>query len=161
MADIILVEDEEVLRRSLAKTLERDEHYVRAAVSAEDGLEMVRKGAPDLLITDHRLPGMSGYELLLTLKADHPGIAVIIITAHGTIEDAVGAMRDGAVDYLRKPIDLHEMLARVRSLPVRARHNDPRPRSVNSRRSAPRRASKSTFAKLASFRKNTRSERRK
>ena len=109
MADIILVEDEEVLRRSLTQTLEMKGHDVRPAESAERGLALVQQGPPDLLITDHRLPGMSGFDLLQRLKEDHAGVGVIVITAHGTIEDAVAAMREGAADYLRKPIDLEEL----------------------------------------------------
>jgi DNA-binding NtrC family response regulator len=109
MADIVLVEDEEVLRRTLARTLEREGHEVRTAESAERALELIQQGPPDLLLTDHRLPGMSGYELLRRVKEDQRGVAVIVITAHGTIEDAVAAMRDGAADYLRKPVDLGEL----------------------------------------------------
>ena len=109
MADILLVEDEEVLRRSLVKTLEREGHDLRAADSAEAALALIELGPPDLLITDHRLPGISGHELLLQVKAAHPHVGVVLITAHGTIEEAVAAMREGAMDYLRKPIDLHEL----------------------------------------------------
>ncbi len=110
MADILLVEDEEVLRRSLVKALERESHEVRAAETAESALALIEHGPPDLLITDQRLPGMAGHELLLAVKAAHPHVGVVLITAHGTIEDAVTAMRDGAMDYLRKPIDLHEFI---------------------------------------------------
>jgi two-component system response regulator AtoC len=109
MSDIVLVEDEEVLRRSLGKTLERLGHAVRTAPSAEAAQELLAEGPPDLLITDFRLPGMSGHELLLAVKGAHPHVAVIVITAHGTIDDAVAAMREGAADYLRKPIDLQEL----------------------------------------------------
>ncbi|MFQ5352505.1 MAG: sigma-54-dependent transcriptional regulator [Candidatus Binatia bacterium] len=109
MADIVLVEDEEVLRRTLAKTLQKLGHEVRDCESAEAGLETIEQGPPDLLITDHRLPGMSGYELLGRVTEGFPEIAVVLMTAYGTIEDAVKAMRDGAADYLRKPIDLHEL----------------------------------------------------
>jgi len=109
MSDIILVEDEEVLRRSLGKTLERFGHSVRTAPSAEAAEGLMAEGPPDLLITDFRLPGMSGHELLLAVKSAHPHVAVIVITAHGTIDDAVAAMREGAADYLRKPIDLQEL----------------------------------------------------
>ena len=109
MADVVLVEDEEVLRRTLARILEREGHDTRTAESAERALELIREGPPDLLITDQRLPGKSGYDLLREVKEHHRGVAVILITAHGTVEDAVAAMRDGAADYLRKPIDLHEL----------------------------------------------------
>jgi len=109
MADILLVEDEEVLRRSLAKTLAREGHELRTAESAEEALGLLSEGLPDLLITDHRLPGMTGHDLLLRVTRDHPGVGVVLITAHGTIEDAVAAMREGALDYLKKPIDLDEL----------------------------------------------------
>ncbi|MFT4570847.1 MAG: two-component system response regulator AtoC [Hyphomicrobiaceae bacterium] len=109
MADIVLVEDEEVLRRYLTSTLQRLEHTVRAAETAEDGLRAIEQGEPDLLLTDQRLPGMSGYDLLLRVKAEHPGVGVVILTAHGSIEDAVEAMRAGASDYLRKPVNRGEL----------------------------------------------------
>jgi two-component system response regulator AtoC len=109
MADIILVEDESVLRRTLARALAGYGHDVRAAESAEEGLEMLAQGTPDLVLTDQRLPGMTGHDLLLRVKAEFPGVAVVVLTAHGTIEDAVAAMRDGASDYLRKPVDLDEL----------------------------------------------------
>lgn len=109
MADILLVEDEEVLRRSLARTLEREGHDLRVAESGEDALELLSQGPPDLLITDNRLPGITGHDILRQVKRDHPQVGVILITAYGTIEDAVAAMREGAADYLRKPIDLHEL----------------------------------------------------
>ncbi len=109
MADIVLVEDEEVLRRYLTGTLQRLDHTVRAAETAEDGLQAIEEGEPDILLTDQRLPGMSGYDLLLRVKAEHPGVGVIILTAHGSIEDAVEAMRAGASDYLRKPVNRGEL----------------------------------------------------
>ncbi len=109
MADIIVVEDERVLRRTLARSLSGRGHDTRAAETAEEALEMLAEGPPDLIITDHRLPGMTGHALLEKVKEDHPATAVIVITAHGTIEDAVAAMREGAADYLRKPVDLDEL----------------------------------------------------
>jgi two-component system response regulator AtoC len=109
MADIVLVEDEDVLRRYLGGTLEKLGHTVRGAETAEDGLAFIEEGEPDILLTDHRLPGMSGHELLLATRKAHPGVAVILLTAHGTIQDAVEAMRAGASDYLNKPINRDEL----------------------------------------------------
>ena len=74
MADIVLVEDEEVLRRTLARILEREGHDTRTAESAERALELIREGPPDLLITDQRLPGKSGYDLLREIKEHHRGV---------------------------------------------------------------------------------------
>jgi two-component system response regulator AtoC len=109
MADIVLVEDEDVLRRYLANTLERLEHSVRAAETAEEGLRLIGEGEPDIVLTDFQLPGMSGYDLLRAIKDAHPGVAVVLMTAHGTVEDAVAAMRAGASDYLTKPVNLQEL----------------------------------------------------
>ena len=109
MADILIVEDEEVLRLTIARNLRGRGHETRVAESAEEGLAMVAAGPPDIILTDQRLPGKTGHELLLAVKAEHPDIPVVILTAHGTIEDAVAAMRDGAADYLRKPVDLGEL----------------------------------------------------
>ncbi len=109
MADIVVVEDEDVLRRTLARTLEKLGHEVRALASAEEGLSAVEAGPPDVLLSDQRLPGMSGYELMRRVKEQFPEVAVVIMTAYGTLEDAVRAMRDGAADYLRKPVDIHEL----------------------------------------------------
>lgn len=109
MADILLVEDEEVLRLTIARNLRGRGHAVRVAESAEEGLALVGEGPPDLILTDQRLPGKTGHELLLEVRNAHPDVPVVILTAHGTIEDAVAAMRDGAADYLRKPVDLGEL----------------------------------------------------
>jgi len=109
MADIVVVEDEEVLRRTVAKTLEHSGHSVRAVEDAEAALVAIKETPPDLVVTDNRLPGMSGHDLLRAVKEVAPQVPIILVTAHGTIEDAVSAMRDGAVDYLRKPIDLKEL----------------------------------------------------
>jgi two-component system response regulator AtoC len=109
VADILIVEDEEVLRLTLARNLKGRGHETRVAESAEEGLDLLAQGPPDLILTDQRLPGKTGHELLLAVKAGHPDIPVVILTAHGTIEDAVSAMRDGAADYLRKPVDLGEL----------------------------------------------------
>ena len=111
MAEILLIEDEDVLRRTISDTLERSGHSVRAFDSAEKGLESLEDGAPDLIVTDNRLPGMSGRELLDQVRESYEGVAVVLITAHGTIEDAVSTMKAGAVDFLAKPIDADQLTA--------------------------------------------------
>jgi two-component system response regulator AtoC len=109
MADIVLVEDEDVLRRYLAGTLQRLEHTVRAAETAEEALGFLEEGEPDIVLTDFRLPGMTGQDLLKAVKDSWPGVSVVLMTAHGTVEDAVAAMRAGAADYLTKPVNLQEL----------------------------------------------------
>lgn len=109
MADIVLVEDEDVLRRYLAGTLQKLEHSVRAAETAEEGLRFIEEGEPDIVLSDYRLPGMTGYDLLKSVKESWPSVSVVLLTAHGTVEDAVAAMRAGASDYLTKPVNLQEL----------------------------------------------------
>jgi two-component system response regulator AtoC len=109
MADIVLVEDEDVLRRYLAGTLKRLEHTVRAAETAEEGLRFIEEGEPDIVLSDYRLPGMTGFDLLKSVKESFPHVSVVLLTAHGTVEDAVSAMRAGASDYLTKPVNLQEL----------------------------------------------------
>jgi two-component system response regulator AtoC len=125
MADIVLIEDEDVLRRYLAGTLQRLEHTVRAAETAEEGLRLIEEGEPDIVLTDFRLPGMTGYDLLKSVKEQFPGVPVVLLTAHGTVEDAVAAMRAGASDYLTKPVNLQELnLIIERSLANRGMRNE-------------------------------------
>jgi len=113
--DVLIVEDEPVQRQALAKWLTtRAGFTVRSSATAEGALRQFRSRQPDVLITDHRLPGDGGHELLLKVKQDYPDTAVIVATGNGNIDDAVVAMRDGAADYLRKPIDMEEMELVVR-----------------------------------------------
>jgi len=70
---------------------------------------MVEQSPPDLVITDFRLPGMSGHDLLVKVKESHPDVAVIVITAHGSSEDAEAARKVGAAEYLHKPLDLNHL----------------------------------------------------
>ncbi|HXC53351.1 MAG TPA: sigma-54 dependent transcriptional regulator [Candidatus Limnocylindrales bacterium] len=125
MADIVLIEDEDVLRRYLAGTLQRLEHTVRAAETAEEGLRFIEEGEPDIVLSDYRLPGMTGFDLLKSVKESFPGVPVVLLTAHGTVEDAVAAMRAGASDYLTKPVNLQELnLIIERSLASKGLRNE-------------------------------------
>ena len=79
------------------------------ARSGEEALDRLRNAPYDLIITDLRMPGMDGVELVRRLKTDHPDLAVVVMTAYGTIESAVEAMRLGAADYLVKPFEAAEV----------------------------------------------------
>lgn len=109
MAAILVIEDEAVLAQSLAAALEGRGHEVAVCDSGTDGMERVRERSPDLVLLDLRLPDASGLDILsqiLSLDADLP---VVLMTAYGTVQDAVEAMRRGARDYLQKPLDLDEL----------------------------------------------------
>ncbi len=106
---VLIVDDEANARTALAELL-RDEGYV--IETAGDGFKALPKleeFAPDLLLTDLKMPGLDGIELMRKAREIDPEIASVVMTAHGTIDTAVGAMRQGAADYLTKPINVDEL----------------------------------------------------
>ncbi|MEJ2097206.1 MAG: sigma-54 dependent transcriptional regulator [Deltaproteobacteria bacterium] len=100
---IMIVDDEKIVRESLYHWFEKLGHFVEKAASAYEALEKLEKNPFDLLFVDIKMPGMDGIELLERIKADFPDTTVIIITAYGSIESAIEAMKKGASDYLLKP----------------------------------------------------------
>jgi len=112
---ILIVDDEKNTREGLKWSLEADDYDVD---TAEDGLqawEKIQLQSCDLVITDLKMPNLDGMELLRKIREEDPSIAVIMLTAHGTIETAVEAMQMGALHYQTKPIDLKELTVKVRS----------------------------------------------
>ena len=107
---VLVVDDNEVFRRPLQRALEAAGFEVVAVPSAEDALEVLHGSTVDVLLTDHRLPGMDGVQLITRIKATHPALAIIVMTAYGTIESAVEARRCGADDYLEKPFEMPDLL---------------------------------------------------
>ncbi|MCK9996427.1 MAG: sigma-54-dependent Fis family transcriptional regulator [Candidatus Krumholzibacteria bacterium] len=106
---ILVVDDQKRQRETLAQVLEQWGHEVRQAEDGQAALAMVKGEPVDLILTDLRMPGLSGVELLEKCRELRPDIAVIVMTAFGTIEGAVEAMRKGALDFLTKPIDLDQL----------------------------------------------------
>ncbi len=106
---ILIVEDEKNTREGMKWGLEGKDYEIALAVSALDALDHIRKDPPDLVITDLKMPGMDGIELLEKIKAHDASIEVVVVTAHGSVETAVEAMRKGAYDYQTKPVRLDEM----------------------------------------------------
>ena len=105
MANILVVDDEPGIREFLADALSFDGHDVTQAADGMDALRQVHSRAFDLMLTDLKMPGaLTGIDLLRQLKAEQPDTEVIVMTAHGTVETAVEAMKLGAYDYLQKPI---------------------------------------------------------
>jgi DNA-binding NtrC family response regulator len=107
---ILIVEDDEVFLRPLQRTLEVAGYEVVAVPSGEEGIDLLKRDDVELVLTDKRLPGIDGVELVRRIKAEHPDLAVVAMTAYGTIGSAVEAMRVGAEDYLVKPFDAAEAL---------------------------------------------------
>jgi len=106
---VLIVDDERTLARSVRAFLVESGYDAEVAPDAEQALGMLETLRPDVVFSDMRLPGMSGVELLRRVREFDPSIAVIIMTAYGTIEGAVEAVKLGAFDYLKKPVDLEEL----------------------------------------------------
>ena len=111
---ILLVEDEQLLRESLAQLLGEEGYQVVQAADGKAGYDAVLAEPFDLVLTDIRMPVMDGLTLLKTLQQVIPQTPVIVITAFGTVESAVNAMRMGAADYLLKPVQFEDVLIRVK-----------------------------------------------
>jgi len=110
---VLLVEDDHSLREALGETLELAGHDYRAVGSAEDALLAARQASFSLVISDVNMPGMDGHQLLAQLRSCYPQLPVLLMTAHGSVDRAVDAMRQGAADYLVKPFEPKALLALV------------------------------------------------
>jgi DNA-binding NtrC family response regulator len=109
MSTILIVEDEAKMRRLLELNLGEDGFVTLSAGDAESGLKLLRENSVNLVVTDLRLPGMDGLEFLHTIKRQNAALPVVVMTAFGSVETAVEAMKAGASDYVLKPFSLSEM----------------------------------------------------
>ncbi|MCU0586232.1 MAG: sigma-54 dependent transcriptional regulator [Desulfobacterales bacterium] len=108
--DILIVEDEPAQREMLGGFLAKQGHRVVTAAGGEEALAQVKAHTLDLAIVDYKMPGLTGLEVLQQAKRINPRLDVLILTAFGTVDNAVAAMKAGAADYLSKPVDLEELL---------------------------------------------------
>ena len=106
---ILIVDDELIMRESLAGWLERDGYAVQTAPSGEDALEQLKETRFDILLVDIKMEGISGLDVLRYMKENDPDVAVVMITAYGSIPTAIEAMKNGAYDYMLKPFDPNEL----------------------------------------------------
>ena len=116
MSKVLVVDDERNIRLTLTRTLESAGLEITTAVNGEEALALMERQEFDLVLLDLRLPGMPGTEVLARLRERHPGLPVVMITAHGTIDIAVEAMRAGAADFIRKPFtpdEVREVVSRA------------------------------------------------
>ena len=104
MSKILIIDDEESNVRVLAMSLRMDDHDVLTAYSGEEGLAVFKAESPELVLTDIKMPGMDGIEVLKRIKAQAPDAEVIIITGHGDIDNAIEALKFGASDFINKPV---------------------------------------------------------
>lgn len=114
-AQILLVEDDEELRALVARRLGEEGYAVREAASGPAALDALAEEVPDLVLLDIMLPGLDGLEVCRRLRAEHPLLYVIMMTARGGETDRVVGLEVGADDYVTKPFSLHELVARVRA----------------------------------------------
>lgn len=109
MFTILTIDDEENIRNGLADNFELEGYNVEQASNGKEGLEKIAAGGIDLVITDLRMDGISGEEVVKHVTTEYPGIPIIVLTGHGSIDDATAAIKAGAFDFLTKPLDLDHL----------------------------------------------------
>ncbi len=110
---ILIIDDEPNLRRSLGLILQRAGYVITTASNAAEAMHVLQAGAYDLIFLDIKLPDQNGIDLLPQIRKLYPEMPILILTAHATLDTAIGAVRLGAKDYLLKPIDPETILGRV------------------------------------------------
>src|SRR3989337_2354956 len=106
MADILVVDDEESIAAAFQRFLKDEGHTFRIASSADEGLRLISSRPPNVAFIDVRMPGRDGVQALQTIRAEFPQVYVVMMTAYGTSQSSIEAIRAGAFDYLTKPLDL-------------------------------------------------------
>ncbi len=106
---ILTIDDEENIRNGLADNFELEGYEVKQAANGAEGLDLIAQGGIDLVITDLRMDGISGSEVVKRVTTEYPGIPIIVLTGHGSIDDATAALKAGAFDFLTKPLDLDHL----------------------------------------------------
>jgi len=124
--NLLVVEDDPRVADFLSRGLQAEGYAVELARTGPDGLSLARANAPDLLLLDLMLPGLSGLELCQTLRAEGRHVPVLMLTAMSQVDDKVKGLRLGADDYLTKPFAFDELLARIEALLRRGREQRPR-----------------------------------
>ena len=112
---ILLVDDEEEFVRALSERLRLRDLSSRTAFSGDQAMDFVREAAPDIVVLDLAMPGMSGMEVLRLLKGRYPDVRVIVLTGHGNDLDEAEARALGVFEWLRKPVDIEVLVSRLRA----------------------------------------------
>lgn len=121
-AKVLIVDDEESNLQAMQKILEQEAYHISTARQASAALTLIRKQSFDLVLTDLRMPGVSGLELLRAVRKEGVSVPVVVLTAYGTVNDAVEAMKLGATDFLAKPIRRETLLKCVQDSLARRAH---------------------------------------
>lgn len=112
---LLVVDDEPSMREFLEIMLSQDGYEVRTAASGEEGLKLYKSEEPDLILTDVKMPGMSGLDLIKHIHSQDPALPVIAVTAYASADDALRAVREGAYDYLSKPFQIEDLRIIIRN----------------------------------------------
>ena len=115
MANILLIDDEKSIRKTLKEILEYEGYVVDEAGDGAEGLRMIQEGDYDIALCDIKMPKMDGMEVLEKAQISNPDVPFIMISGHGTLETAVEAVKKGAFDYVAKPPDLNRLLITIRN----------------------------------------------
>ena len=115
MPEILIIDDERAIRSTLKEILAYEKFDVDEAVDGAEGVKKAETGDYDLILCDIKMPKMDGMEVLNKLMQINPDIPVVMISGHGTIDNAVDAIRKGAYDFISKPPDLNRLLVTVRN----------------------------------------------
>ncbi len=140
MTKILIVDDEQLQRESLAGFLEKIGYAVSTADSAQTALAYMHSNPVDIVLSDYKMPYMTGADLLKEVKSRHPNVILVLITAFGTVDIAVNAMKSGAWDFLTKPVDLDQLETLLKG--IEAHLN---PDQTNEAAPAPQDTGKSEF----------------
>ncbi len=116
---VLIVDDDAAQAETLARVLRLEGYTARVANSGPSAMGLLGQGPCDLLLTDLKMPGMDGMELFRRVRAAHPSVPVLILTAHGTIDTAIEAVREGVDDFLQKPVYADELIHRFRAVLAR------------------------------------------
>jgi DNA-binding NtrC family response regulator len=113
-ATILLIDDEQGFVDTMAKRLGKRGLSVSVAYGGEEGIAaLAHNHSIDVVVLDVKMPGLSGIEVLKNIKAEHPLVEVIMLTGHATVESAIEGMKFGAFDYMLKPCEMEELLAKI------------------------------------------------
>jgi two-component system nitrogen regulation response regulator NtrX len=121
---ILVIDDDAGIRESLKMTLEYDGYDVSGAATGQEGLALVEREAPDLVMLDLKMPGMDGLDVLTRIHSINPALPVVMISAHGTASNGAEATRKGAVDFLEKPVGTDRLLVTIKNALEQARLRD-------------------------------------
>lgn len=113
-ASILLVDDEEEFVSTLAERLEIRGFQPEAATSGQQAVELMENRHFDVMVLDVKMPGMSGFKVMEKAKELRPDLPVILLTGHGSTDDGVQGMHQGAFDFLMKPLDIDELISKIR-----------------------------------------------